>query len=212
MLGAGQRIVIARTPSVFQSVYGTGINLAPGNYTGKLDNAGEEVRLVGPLGEVLQDFTYSDDDPWPGRADGNGSSLEIVNPLGDPTDFNNWRSSYEYRRHAGHGRAWRGQSGRGQRGAHARGCTASRCHRIAQHNRRRHQYRRLVPERHERQLQEIPHPDRHDDRRRTISSDRRNRVQSSSSKWRKRAVWPVRLAGRRCLAAFGRCKRQFAGF
>ena len=96
MLGAGQRIVVARTPAVFQSVYGTGINLAPGNYTGKLDNAGEEVRLVGPLGEVLQDFTYSDDDPWPGRADGNGSSLEIVNPLGDPTDFNNWRSSYEF--------------------------------------------------------------------------------------------------------------------
>ena len=96
MLGAGQRIVIARTPSVFQSVYGSGINLAPGNYTGKLDNAGEEVRLVGSLGEVLQDFTYSDNDPWPGRADGNGSSLEIVNPLGDPTDFNNWRSSYEY--------------------------------------------------------------------------------------------------------------------
>ena len=96
MLGAGQRIVIAHTPAVFQQVYGTGINLAPGGYSGKLDNSGEEVRLVGALGEVLQDFTYDDNDPWPSRADGKGSSLEIINLLGDPTDPTNWRSSYEY--------------------------------------------------------------------------------------------------------------------
>ena len=50
MLGAGQRIVIAHTPAVFQQVYGTSINLAPGGYSGKLDNSGEEVRLVGCAG------------------------------------------------------------------------------------------------------------------------------------------------------------------
>ncbi len=54
------------------------------------------MRLIGPLGETLQDFTYGDDDPWPGRADGKGSSLEMINPLADPTLPSNWRSSYEY--------------------------------------------------------------------------------------------------------------------
>ncbi|HEY2760246.1 MAG TPA: lamin tail domain-containing protein, partial [Pirellulales bacterium] len=96
MLGAGQRIVIARTPSVFQSVYGTGVNLAPGNYSGKLANSGEEIRLLDPFGDVLQDFTFSDSGAWSGRADGKGSTLEIINPLGDPNDPTNWRSSYQY--------------------------------------------------------------------------------------------------------------------
>ena len=170
------------------------------------------MRLVGPLGEVLQDFTYSDDDPWPGRADGNGSSLEIVNPLGDPTDFNNWRSSYEYG----------GTPGTAGLGAVNRvvvnevltheDAPQVDAIELLNTNRRRHQHRRLVSERHQRQLQEIPHPNRHDDRRRTISGDRRNRVQPSSSKWRQRAVWSVRFAGRRCLAALGRFKRQSTGF
>ena len=43
MLGAGQRIVIAHTPAVFQQVYGTDQS-CPGGYSGKLDNSGEEVR------------------------------------------------------------------------------------------------------------------------------------------------------------------------
>ena len=33
---------------------------------------------------------------WPGRADGKGSSLEVINPAGDYNDPNNWRSSAEY--------------------------------------------------------------------------------------------------------------------
>src|SRR5262249_41512521 len=71
-------------------------NLFGTPYTKSLDNAGERIRLVDPFGNVLQDFTYGDDDPWPGRADGNGSSMEIINPLGNPNDPENWRSSYEY--------------------------------------------------------------------------------------------------------------------
>ncbi|HZZ27533.1 MAG TPA: lamin tail domain-containing protein [Pirellulales bacterium] len=95
-IAPGQRIVLARDRSVFQSIYGAAVNLAPGTYSGKLANSGEEIRLLDPFGDVLQDFTYSDDSPWPNRADGKGSSLEIIDALGDPTDADNWRSSYEY--------------------------------------------------------------------------------------------------------------------
>ena len=86
-LAAGQRIVVARNPAVFQSVYGTNINLAPIGYAGaNLSNGGERIKLVGPFGETLQNFTYLDTPPWPTSPDGGGTSLEIIDPLGDPTE------------------------------------------------------------------------------------------------------------------------------
>ena len=45
------------------------------------------------LGDTLQEFIYSDSSPWPGGADGSGPSLEIVDPMGDPTNPANWRAS-----------------------------------------------------------------------------------------------------------------------
>jgi hypothetical protein len=58
-----------------------------------LSNGGEQVILLGPAGETIQTFTYSDDPPWPTSPDGNGYSLEIINPLGDPSSPANWRAS-----------------------------------------------------------------------------------------------------------------------
>lgn len=95
-LAPGQRIVVARDPIVFQSVYGTAINLAPTGFKfdGKnLSNSGERIVLLGPAGETLADITYSDDPPWPTAADGNGPSLEIINPRGAANDPANWRAS-----------------------------------------------------------------------------------------------------------------------
>ena len=95
-LGAGQRIVVAKNVAAFQSRYGTGIPLGNGTYSGSLNNAGEELRLIGPFGETIQSFAYDNSNEWPGRADGKGSSLEIIDPLADPTDPDAWRSSREY--------------------------------------------------------------------------------------------------------------------
>lgn len=95
-LAAGQRIVVARDPAVFQSVYGTAINLAPTGFKfdGKnLSNSGERVVLLGPSGETLADITYTDDPPWPTAADGSGPSLEIIDPRGNPNNPANWRAS-----------------------------------------------------------------------------------------------------------------------
>jgi hypothetical protein len=47
-------------------------------------------------GDTIVGFEYNDSGPWPGRADGNGSSLEIVSALGDPNLAGSWRSSNEY--------------------------------------------------------------------------------------------------------------------
>jgi hypothetical protein len=93
-LAAGERIIVARTPAVFQAVYGTSINVAPTGYaTANLSNGGERIALLGPLGEALQDFTYDDIAPWPTTPDGGGRSLEIIDPLGDATSSANWRAS-----------------------------------------------------------------------------------------------------------------------
>jgi hypothetical protein len=93
-LAAAERIIVARNPAMFQTVYGTGVNLAAAGYgTANLSNGGERIALIGPFGETLQDFTYDDIAPWPASPDGGGQSLEIVDPLGDPANSANWRAS-----------------------------------------------------------------------------------------------------------------------
>ena len=82
-----------RNVAIFDQVYGAGINRTATGYSGKLDNAGETITLLGPLGETLQQFTYDDNAPWPAAADGDGPSLEINDPLGDPNDPANWHAS-----------------------------------------------------------------------------------------------------------------------
>jgi hypothetical protein len=96
-LAPGERIVVAKNPAAFRSVYGSSVRVAAGDYgSGNLSNGGEPIALVGPLGEVLQEFEYDDADPWPAAAGGGGYSLEIIDPLGDATNPSNWRASYYY--------------------------------------------------------------------------------------------------------------------
>lgn len=95
VLQAGERIVVARNPVAFQSIYGTDVRLAPSGYTDRnLSNGGETVTLLGPSGQLIASFSYSDDPPWPTSPDGGGQSLEIIDPLGDASDPTNWRASY----------------------------------------------------------------------------------------------------------------------
>ncbi|TWT78311.1 CotH protein [Posidoniimonas polymericola] len=91
---AGERIVVARNVAEFQSFYGAEIFVASSGYSDRnLSNGGESVTLLGPAGQVIHSFTYSDDPPWPATPDGLGPSLEIIDPLGDASDPANWRAS-----------------------------------------------------------------------------------------------------------------------
>jgi hypothetical protein len=75
-------------------VYGTGVNIALGGYgSANLSNGGETITLVAANGAVLQTIAYEDSSPWASEPDGNGRSLEIINPLGDPSSPSNWRAS-----------------------------------------------------------------------------------------------------------------------
>ncbi len=91
-LAPGGRMVIVANPTAFESRYGPGLPVA-GAYLGRLDNGGERIRVLDPVGEEILDFRYAD---WFPEADGGGSSMEVVNVEGEPDGWGDkaqWRSS-----------------------------------------------------------------------------------------------------------------------
>ncbi|NQU19807.1 MAG: lamin tail domain-containing protein, partial [Candidatus Nealsonbacteria bacterium] len=106
-LDPGQRIVVAANPQAFATRYDTtNVLVADGNYTGALDSNGERIRLGDDLGGEIFDFSYNDTGSWPGRADGKGATLELLDPTAVPhndparSDYlgngENWHSSVRY--------------------------------------------------------------------------------------------------------------------
>lgn len=103
----GERIVVVKDHAAFSAAYPHVTNVAAGTFSGSLANEGELVALRGPLGELLQMFTYGDSNipGWPTTPDGDGYSLEYMGPLdagenplddapADPFDDPaNWRAS-----------------------------------------------------------------------------------------------------------------------
>jgi hypothetical protein len=92
-LRPGQFFVLARNPARFATRYpGLAVN---GVYTGKLDNAGETIRLAHVLGTPAVSVTYDDLAPWPMSPDGHGFSLVPADPNANPDadDARHWRAS-----------------------------------------------------------------------------------------------------------------------
>jgi hypothetical protein len=86
---------VVNDQAAFQSRYGSGLNIAGQYESGQLSNNGELLQLQDAGGNVLAAINYGVDGPWPSLANGHGSSLEVVNPLGSITNPSNWRSSVE---------------------------------------------------------------------------------------------------------------------
>ena len=96
-LASGERIVVAKNREAFLSRYGAaGIRLADGQFEGRLKNGGETIALIDGDGDRVFEVDYADSGDWPGRADGNGSSLEVINPQLDLNNAVNWNSSIRY--------------------------------------------------------------------------------------------------------------------
>gem|GEM_PF-991153 len=87
---AGGYLVLAENAAAFQAVHG----FAPdGSYAGGLDNGGETLRLVNPVGGLISETTYNDKGDWPRDPDGGGPSLELLNPAAGTADPLNWFAS-----------------------------------------------------------------------------------------------------------------------
>ncbi len=79
----GGRVLVVANPAAFESRHGSGLPVA-GAYQGRLDNGGERIRLLDPVGEEILDFRYAD---WFPESDGGGSSIEIVGIGGEPDSW-----------------------------------------------------------------------------------------------------------------------------
>ncbi len=62
-------------------------------YTGKLANGGELIELLSGSGAVVDSVDWDDASPWPGTPDGDGPSLELIDPLADNAFAANWAPS-----------------------------------------------------------------------------------------------------------------------
>ena len=103
-LQPGEQLVVVKNRVAFESRFGTSVRIADGDdgmggnngeYGNQLANNGERITLLDPQGITLVSFDFDDGTKWPQRADGAGSSLELIDLSLDPNDPTSWRASIE---------------------------------------------------------------------------------------------------------------------
>ncbi|MEC8973646.1 MAG: lamin tail domain-containing protein, partial [Verrucomicrobiota bacterium] len=95
-LAPGEYVILTDNVTLFTELY-PGVTLG-GTYDGRLSNGSEKLVLTDSLAKPFLSLTYSDQPPWPSRADGQGFSL-VAKPLGEAADPNlpmSWRPSANY--------------------------------------------------------------------------------------------------------------------
>lgn len=92
-ISSGDYIVLASSAGSFQTRYG----FAPyGVYSGSLKNSGERIALRDlSVGKDFLVIEYSDQGPWPEKADGQGYSMVVLSSdaMYDLSDATSWRAS-----------------------------------------------------------------------------------------------------------------------
>lgn len=90
VLVPGAYLVLAKDRAAFSARYPAVSVLAPGAYTGSLNNGGERVTLKSAAGGTLFSVSYGTGGDWPAAVDGRGASLRLRDPDGDPDEAANW--------------------------------------------------------------------------------------------------------------------------
>jgi len=93
-LSPGEVAIIVSDLVGFRERHGNAYDdVIAGDYTGKLNNGGEQIRLIDASGATLHEFTYSPLSPWPNLSALDGHSIQIINPAGEHDDGTNWKES-----------------------------------------------------------------------------------------------------------------------
>jgi len=92
---AGQYRVVAKDRNRLISRYSLSPTVVWGNYQGNLDDGGEKIRLRDANMNVADEVTYADGGHWSQFADGVGSSLELIDPRHDNSNYQAWAASDE---------------------------------------------------------------------------------------------------------------------
>lgn len=92
-LDAGAVVLLATDKTSADAFYGVSFIDMPQGISNALGNGGENLQIVNSTGTIISQVTYDDATPWPLSPDGNGPSLELLNPSASLNDGTNWTAA-----------------------------------------------------------------------------------------------------------------------
>jgi hypothetical protein len=92
LIPAGGYLVLCKNDTTFTASFPY-VSAYLGNFAFSLSGGGELIRLYDNNGNLIDQVTYDDVAPWPTEPDGNGPSLELINPSLDNTLALSWSAS-----------------------------------------------------------------------------------------------------------------------
>ena len=92
VMSPGMYLVLCRDTLEFKDNFPSVINFA-GDLGFGLSGGGELIRLFDSNGNLVDEVTYDDADPWPAEPDGAGPTLELIHPSLDNDLGVNWATS-----------------------------------------------------------------------------------------------------------------------
>ena len=89
-IAAGAYLVLAEDSAAFEQKYG---KTPAGEYIGKLSNGGERITIRDASGEQADEVDFGVGFPWPTSSNGEGPSMQLLNPGLDNDLGGSWRSA-----------------------------------------------------------------------------------------------------------------------
>jgi len=88
-------LVLAKQIDMFENLFPNVENVI-GNIGFGIAGGGELLRLYNSNDILVDSLTYDDVDPWPTDADGDGPTLELINPSLDNALSSSWQASFDF--------------------------------------------------------------------------------------------------------------------
>ena len=95
ILNTNEFLIISNDINAFYEHYPSEIPVI-GPFDFGLSGGGDEVRIFDSNNSLIDSVHYDDNDPWPNEPDGNGHTLELINPYIDNSLAESWASSEGY--------------------------------------------------------------------------------------------------------------------
>jgi len=92
ILTGDEYLVLCKDSALFSTAF-PGITNFIGDFDFGLSGGGEPIRLFDAEGTLIDSVDYDDEEGWPTLPDGNGNTLELIDPFFDNTLAESWQAS-----------------------------------------------------------------------------------------------------------------------